>query len=100
MLVEPLLGEYELDDTARGIPESGISVPKLRVELAVSELPDEAWFSELTILDRLPVFGGDTVKVEARIMNDAFREKVARTRPLLTVRYGPHIVGKLRLAQN
>ena len=97
MQIPLIFGTYQLSSDPAGIPKTGLTFLKHRVELLHADQPDLAWLSELTILESkmLPLFAGDIVEVAVAIANVGFREHVKRRRGTLIVRYGPHDVGKL-----
>ena len=85
-----------LRNTARCIPESGLTARALRVELAPEEASQEAWFAVLEVTGDLPWRAGTERTVEVRIMSGDFAESVRRNLPDLLVRRGAETVGDLR----
>lgn len=95
--IESIIGIVKLKTNIRGMPEGGITVPKLRVELFEELTPDSAWIAELKILDELPWHEGEVRRVEILILTDEFRDYVVKKSPNLLVRNGSQVIGRLEL---
>ena len=94
---ESIIGIVKLQPKVKGMPEGGLTVPKLRVELFEKLTPDSAWIAELKILGGLPWHEGEERKVEVLILTDEFRDYVVKKSPSLLVRHGSQVIGALEL---
>lgn len=92
-----IIGKVKLRDKINAMPESGLTVPRHRVELAESEKPDLVWIAELKVLGDLPWREGEERQVELRIMSDEFRDYIISEQPSLLVKRGAEIIGNLEL---
>ncbi len=92
-----LLAQATLKSEVGVIPEEGLAVAKLRIEIADEKKLDSFWIAELNNLGALPWFKGEMRKVELRVMSDQFKKHVMLNKPNLLMRYGSDIVGSLIL---
>ena len=60
---DSLSGKVELFSEIKGIPDGGLTVRRLRVELFEKPVPDMAWIAEIKILGELPWLEGEGRKV-------------------------------------
>lgn len=90
-----IFGKAKLFSGLQGMPSSGLTVPKMRVELFEADTPDSAWISELNVLGSLPWQEDEERRVEVRILTDEFREYVSKQKPDLQVRRGSQHIGTL-----
>lgn len=90
-----IFGEVKLLTGLQGMPNDGLTVSKIRVELFEEKLPDSAWISELVVLGELPWREGEERRVEVRILTDEFRKYVWKNKPELQVRRGSQLIGSL-----
>lgn len=90
-----IFGKAKLFSDLEGMPKSGLTSPKMRVELFEENTPDSAWISELSVLGSLPWQGNEERRVEVRILTDEFREYVLKQKPYLQVRHGSQLIGTL-----
>ena len=91
----PIVVKVKLRAGVNIIPKEGLTVPKLRVELAEEKEHTSAWIAELKVLGDLPWRKGEERIVELRIMSDKFRDYVVMNKPSLLVKYGSEILGDL-----
>lgn len=93
----PIFGKVKLLSDLQGMPNGGLTVPKIRVELFKKSTPDLAWISELDVLGSLPWKEDEERRVEVRILTDEFREYVSEQKPDLQVRHGSQLIGTLTI---
>ena len=90
-----IFGKAKLFSNLQGMPNGGLSVPKMRVELFEENTPKSAWISELNVLGSLPWQKNEERRVEVRILTDEFSLYVSEQKPKLQVRYGSQLIGNL-----
>lgn len=93
--IESIIGVFKLNSNIKGMPEGGITVSKIRVELFEESSPNLAWIAELKILSKLPLYEGSVCKVEVIILTNEFKDYVLKNVPQLLVRKGVQIIGSL-----
>lgn len=93
----PLVVKIKLRPKINAIPDDGLTVSRLRVELAIEEKPDEAWIAEINVLGDLPWRTGEERVAELRIMSNYFRNYVMLENPVLLVKRGSEVIGNLEL---
>lgn len=91
----PIIAKVKIRSEVNVIPDGGITVSRLRVELAEEEKPDSAWIAELNVLGDLPWHKGEERQIELRIMSDEFRNYVMIRSPSLLVKHGSEVLGIL-----
>ena len=94
----PIMARVKLRSKVNTIPDGGLTVPRLRVELVEEEKP-EAWIAELNVQGDLPWCNGEERQVELRIMSDEFRNYVTLNRPRLLVKHGSDVLGSLEFEE-
>lgn len=92
-----ILAKVKLLSEVNVIPNEGLRVYRLRVELSEEKKPGSAWIAELNVLGDLPWRKGEERKVELRIMSNEFRDYVIANSPNLLVKHGSEIIGNLEL---
>jgi|GEM_PF-3630880 len=92
---EPIVGTMHLSPDAPGVPDGGLTVASIRVEVSADGHASGEWIAELVVQGELPWHKGEKRKVEIRIMSDEFRQQVSTERPVLVVKRGPETVGKV-----
>ncbi len=90
-------GKVKLRHEISVIPDEGLAVSRLRVELVAEKKPDEAWIAELNVLGDLPWHKGEERKVELRIMSDEFRDYVMQAGSSLLVKHGNEVLGNFEI---
>ena len=93
---EVMIGEVSLYDKVDVIPNEGLNLQKVRVELC-KKGKEEGWITELQILGDLPWLEGEKRKVNVRIMSNEFSSDLLQNRFDVTVRYGSSFIGELCL---
>ncbi len=86
-------GKIKLRSEVSVIPDEGLAVSQLRVELVEEEKPDSAWIAELNVLGNLPWHKGEERQVKMRIMSNEFADYVASEHPSLLVKHGSEVLG-------
>ncbi len=92
-----ILARVRLRSEVNVIPDKGLTVSRIRVELAEKKKSGAAWIAELNIIGDLPWLKGEERQVEMRIMSEEFRDYVISQSPSLLVKYGNEILGNLKL---
>lgn len=92
-----IVGKVKLRPEGSVIPDEGLAVSRLRVELVAEEKPNKAWIAELNVLGDLPWLKGEERKVELRIMSDEFRDYVMQESPSLLVKRSNEVLGNLEI---
>lgn len=92
---KPILGTMSLALDASGVPDDGLAISSLRVEISAAADSSPGWIAELIVQGELPWKRGEDRLVEVRIMSDEFRHYVTTERPALVVRRGPEKIGSL-----
>lgn len=95
MSTETLLANVRLRTHSDVVPEAGLTVARLRVELSDQQKKVGAWMAEIKVDGELPWRWGEERRVELRIMSPEFRSYVASSRPKLLVCRGAEVVGDL-----
>lgn len=90
-----IVGKIKLRAGINVVPDKGLAVSRLRVELSEEKKPDSAWMAELNVMGDLPWYKGEERQVELRIMSDEFRNYVTLESPSLLVKYGSEVLGNL-----
>lgn len=93
----PVLGRVWLTPEAVSIPDEGLSVSTLRVELSEKGKQDSAWIAELHVLGDLPWQKGEERRVKLRVMSDEFKNHIVSTKSDLLVSRGGDIIGILEI---
>ncbi len=92
-----IVGKVTLSFEVDAIPDEGLAISPLRVELVEEKKPDSAWIAELSVLGDLPWSKGEERRVELRVMSDEFRNYVSLNSPDLLVKHGSETLGNLEL---
>jgi hypothetical protein len=95
MEVFPLDARICLRSQSRAVPDAGLSVSPLRVELMEEGKPGVTWIAEIRVVGDLPWFKGEERCVNVRIMSEQFRKYVHSNKPNLLVSRGLEVVGDL-----
>ncbi len=95
----PIVAKVKLRSEVNVIPDGGLAVSRLRVELVEEGKPDLAWIAELNVLGDLPWHKGEERQVELRIMSDEFRNYVVMRSPSLLIKHGSEVLGILEFAK-
>ena len=96
-MINSIIGKVKLLTDIKGMPDGGLTVSNIRVELFQESTPDSAWIAEISVLGELPWYEGEDRKVKIRIMTDEFRMYVEKNRPNLFIRHGSQVIGVLVL---
>lgn len=92
---KPILGTVRLSPEVVCIPDDGLSVSKLRVEISEQDKSSSAWIAELNVLGDLPWLKGEEREIELRVMSDEFKGYIQTQKPNLVVKRGNEVIGRL-----
>jgi len=92
---ESIFGRVLLAPEVICIPDNGLEVSKLRVEISEPDELSSSWIAELNVLGDLPWLKGEEREIELRVMSDEFRGYVQAEKPDLVVKRGSEVIGRL-----
>lgn len=96
-ICSPIAAKVKLRPKVNAIPDGGLTVSRLRVELSEEGKPNTAWIADLNVLGDLPWRKGEERHVELQIMSEEFRNYVIIQTPSLLVKHGSEVLGNLEI---